>query len=263
MGAHARVDVLLVAGGRWHDVDFARARLLDLLVGHDVVRTTVVENYGDLRPLDRPNSVLVTWTCDVRPSVDQAQALASYVTGGGRWLALHASNSAIDVVEREGSRRYATPRVLGPVAEVLGTQFLAHPPVGPFTVRVREPDHPLVEGIGDFTTQDELYVCEVHEPITTLLSAPFSGDCPSFLEGEDASGDWPVLHLKQTGAGTVCVFTLGHCRGRWDVQDLGIEDLGAVERVAWEPPEYNLLLRRLVSWAVHGDDWARCEQVAA
>ena len=60
------------------------------------------------------------------------------------------------------------------------------------------------------------------------------------------------------------MFTLGHCRGRWDVQDLGFEeDLGVTDRVAWEPEEYRLLLQRLVSWAVHGDAWTECEQVAS
>ncbi len=262
MGADDRVDVLLVAGGRWHDVDYARARLLDLLVGHDVVRTTVSGDYSDLTVLDRPGAVLVTWTCDVRPTAEQADALAAYVRGGGRWLALHGSTSAIDVVERDGKRRYATPRALGAAAEVLGSQFLAHPPIAPYTVQVRDAEHPLVQGIGDFTTTDELYVSELHGPLTTLLSTEFTGQCPSFLEGQDVSGDWPVLHLKQTGEGTTCVFTLGHCRGRWDVQDLGFEDLGVIDRVAWEPEEYRLLLRRLVSWAVHGDTWTECEQVA-
>jgi hypothetical protein len=263
MSANDRVDVLLVAGGRWHDVDYARAQLLDLLVAHDVTRTTVVEDYEDLALLDRDNSVLVTWTCDVRPTPEQATALDAFVRRGGRWLALHASNSALDVTHQNGRRRFAAPRVLGPVAELLGSQFLAHPPIGPFTVQVRDPGHPLVAGISDFTTTDELYVCELHEPITTLLSTSFSGSCPSFLEGQDVSGDWPVLHLKQTGAGTVCVFTLGHCRGRWDVQDLGVEDLVVIDRVAWEPEEYLLLLRRLVSWAVHGDSWSDCEKAAA
>ena len=131
MGRHDRVDVLLVAGGRWHDVDYARARLLGLLVEHDVTRTSVVSDYADLAVLERPGSVLVTWTCDVRPSAEQSQALADFVARGGRWLALHGSNSAIDVVEDEGRRRYATPRALGAAAEVLGSQFLAHPPIAP------------------------------------------------------------------------------------------------------------------------------------
>ena len=127
MSANDRVDVLLVAGGRWHDVDYARAQLLDLLVGHDVTRTTVAEDYSDLAVLDGDNSVLVTWTCDVRPTPDQAAALDTFVRRGGRWLALHASNSALDPTTQEGRRRFAAPRVLGPVADLLGSQFLAHP----------------------------------------------------------------------------------------------------------------------------------------
>lgn len=262
MSAGDRVDVLLVAGGRWHDVDYARARILCLLAGHDVARTSVAPDYRDLAVLEAENSTLITWTCDVRPSPDEAAALVSFVRRGGRWLALHASNSAIDVIERDGRRMYSTPRALGPVAELLGSQFVAHPPIAPFTVNVREPTHPIVEGLSDFVTTDELYVSELHPPITTLLSASFAGSCPSFTEGGDVSGEWPVLHLKQTGAGTVCVFTLGHCRGRWDLQDLGVEDLGVVDTVAWQPEEYGVLLRRLVSWAIHGDEWAHCEKAA-
>lgn len=262
MEGSERIDVLLVTGGRWHDVDYARAQLLGLLVEHDVTRTSVVSDYADLSRLERPGSVLVTWTCDVRPSAEQSQALADFVARGGRWLALHASNSAIDVVEDGGRARYETPRALGAAAEVLGSQFLAHPPIAPYTVEVREPHHPLVAGISDFTTTDELYVTELHGPLEVLLSTTFAGECPSFREGADVSGVWPVLHLKRTDAGTVCLFTLGHCRGRWDLQDLGIEDLGRLDRVAWEPPEYQLLLRRLVSWAVHGDAWGDCGRVA-
>ena len=42
---------------------------------------------------------------------------------------------------------YRTPRVLGRFAEVLGGQFLAHPPIAPYTVHVTSPEHPLVAGL--------------------------------------------------------------------------------------------------------------------
>ena len=60
------------------------------------------------------------------------------------------------------------------------------------------------------------------------------------------------------GDGAVVYFTLGHCRGRFDVADLGVADLGVVDRVAWESAEYREVLRRCVAWAVHGDEWDAC-----
>ncbi|MFI7295232.1 hypothetical protein [Streptomyces sp. NPDC050121] len=43
-----------------------------------------------------------------------------------------------------------------------------------------------------------------------------------------------------------CYFTLGHCRGRYDVQDLGVDDTGRVDLGPWETPEFLTVLRRCV-----------------
>ena len=56
----------------------------------------------------------------------------------------------------------------------------------------------------------------------------------------------------------IVYFTLGHCRGRFDVADLGIADLGVVDRVAWQSREYREILRRCVAWATHGPGWEDC-----
>lgn len=263
MSGTGRVDVLLVAGGRWHDVDHARAELLRRLAGHDVSRTRVDEDFRRVDLLTEGVGVLVTWTCDVRPTPEQADAVARFVERGGRWLALHGSGSAIEAPVPGGERVFTTPRVLGPLAAVLGSQFLAHPPIAPFQVEVVDPEHPLVAGIDPFTTTDELYVSELHHPLEVLLTAPFTGSCRGFAEGQDVDGSWPVLHLKRTGAGVTAMFGLGHCRGRFDLADQGVADLGVVDHRAWQAPEYVVLLDRLVAWAVHGDAWTACDKVAA
>ncbi|MFI7504779.1 hypothetical protein ACIBVL_41175 [Streptomyces sp. NPDC049687] len=56
---------------------------------------------------------------------------------------------------------FTTPRILGDLAKVLGSQFPAHPPIEPYEVRVTRPDPPLVAGIRPFTVTDEPYVCEL------------------------------------------------------------------------------------------------------
>jgi len=258
MDTGARVDVVLVAGGRWHDIDFARLCLLAELDRHDVARTTVMSDYSDLEAI-KGADVLVTYTSDVRPSAVQSQVLAEHVAGGGRWLALHATCSAVDPPEQGGPRVFRTPRVIEELAALVGGQFLAHPPIASYRVEVTDPAHPLVAGLDAFDTVDELYVCEMRPPVHVLLHSRFNGECPGFAEGAPQVADMrPVLWQKATGAGVTTTLTLGHCRGRWDVADLDVPDLGMVDRVAWESTGYRELLRRTVAWSVHGDDWPQC-----
>jgi hypothetical protein len=50
----------------------------------------------------------------------------------------------------------------------------------------------------------------------------------------------------------VCFFSLGHCRGRFDVQDLGKDDLGRRDFGSWTVPEYRTILGRCIAWTVTG-----------
>ncbi|MFF7842392.1 ThuA domain-containing protein [Streptomyces ossamyceticus] len=251
-GPAGRLDAVLVCGGRWHDFDYARLRLLELLGEHPRVRTTVFQDYDCASELDEAD-LLITYTCDVRPSPAEGTALARFVERGGRWLALHGTNAVIEPPAPGGPRVFSTPRLLGEVAAVLGSQFLAHPPIEPYEVRVTRPAHPLVAGIQPFTVTDELYVCELHGESEVLLHAEYTGPCRGFAEGDTAALDnapRPVLYLRRHGLGEVCCFTLGHCRGRYDMQDLGVADTGHVDRGPWGTPEFLTVLRRCVVRAV-------------
>jgi type 1 glutamine amidotransferase len=238
-----------VCGGRWHDFDFARLQLLERLGEHEQIRTRVFEDYRETGALKQAD-ILVTYTCDVRPDLDQQAALVDFVARGGRWLALHGTHSAIDPPQPGAPKVFRTPRVLGDVATVLGGQFLAHPPIAPFTVEVTRPEHPLVAGIEPFAATDELYVLELQGPLEVLLHTRFSGSCRGFEEGEAFDDELrPVLYLRRHGEGEVCYFTLGHCRGRFDMQNDGNDDLGRVDRGSWGVPEFEEVLRRCVRWA--------------
>lgn len=252
-GPAGRIDAVLVCGGRWHDFDFARLRLLTELARYERVRTRVFEDYNCLDALESAD-LLVTYTCARVPEPAQRAALVRFVARGGRWLALHGTNAAIDPAPEEADSRYTTPRAFGELAEVLGSQFLGHPPIAPYPVWPTEPDHPFLCGIAPFEVTDELYVSELHPPLRVLAHTRFVGESTGFAEGHTTADEpRPVLYLKEHGAGTVCYFTLGHCRGRFDVQDLGIEDLGRVDRGSWDVPEYALILRRCLRWAVTGE----------
>ena len=48
----ARIDCVLICGGVWHDMDFARLELLKLLAEDERVRTRVFENYETIEAIE-------------------------------------------------------------------------------------------------------------------------------------------------------------------------------------------------------------------
>ena len=89
-----RLDVVLVAGGKYHDIDFARLELLKLLAEDERIRTRVYEDYSNLHAISNAD-FLITYTCDVRPTLEQQKVLRDFVANGKRWLALHGTNSIL------------------------------------------------------------------------------------------------------------------------------------------------------------------------
>lgn len=100
----AAIDCVLVVGGKYHDFDFARLELLKLLAEDDRVRVRVFGNYEDLAALVACD-MLVSYTCDVVPSLTAQEALRDWVERGGRWYALHGTNSLLRALPDGASTR--------------------------------------------------------------------------------------------------------------------------------------------------------------
>jgi len=243
-----RIDVTLVAGGKYHDIDFARLQLLTLLAEHDEFRVRVQPDYEDTAAIAR-GAILVSYTCDVRPSTEAQQAIRTWVEGGGRWVALHGTNSALDL---GGPNGVDAPRVFPLWAQTLGSQFVAHPPIQPYRAEVTDHQHWLVAGIEPFDTDDELYLSEYHDRdlLTTLLHTTWTGTAKGFVESDWTSGDGfhPIMYLRPLGDGSVLYNTLGHCRGHYDMVPV-LDYYPRIERCSWEQPAYYELLRRSLRWA--------------
>jgi type 1 glutamine amidotransferase len=243
--AHKRIKGYLICGGEFHDMDFARLQLLGLLYEHEQIRVRVAEDYRDIEAIAAAD-FLVTYTCNVLPEPNQEHALREFLSGGGRWLALHGTNSILRYVKGSG---WEAPKSAPGFMQLLGSQFIAHPPIAPHRVEVSDHAHPLVKGIQPFETDDELYLCDEYPDNHLLLHARFTGDAPGF-----AVRSWPqdtpraVLYLRRHGAGELLYCTLGHCRGRYDMQPL-MEEYPQVERGSWKLPVFYELLRRGVRWA--------------
>jgi uncharacterized protein len=243
----------LVCGGRFHDFDYARLRVLELLAEHPDVRTRVADTYEDGDAIDGA-AMLVSYTCDVRPSLDAQHRLRAWLERGGRWFALHATSAALDFTP-EGT---AAPNVTPHLYETLGNRFVSHPPMAPFRVAVCDADHPFTRGIEPFEVRDELHLSEYRPPLTPLLQTRFSGSFGGSYRDRDWPNDDPrlVAYHKPwgTAGGGVLYYTLGHCHGRWDLRPV-LDDAGKAERGAWTVPVHTELLRRGLRWAARIDHW--------
>jgi len=243
--AGKRLSAWFVCGGKYHDIDYARVELLTLLGEHERIRTRMTEDYRDVSILDKTD-LLITYTVDVLPDEAGASRIRDWVASGKRWLALHGTNSTLKYIKGKG---WDAPRSAPLFMETLGSQFVAHPPIQPYRVELTKPEHPLVFGFEPFDADVELYLSELHPPFETLLHTRYSGEAKGFIESDWATDEpRPVMYIKPVGFGEVLYLTLGHARGKYDMQPL-MEEYPQVERGSWKEPAFYELLRRGIRWA--------------
>ena len=240
-----RRNILLICGGKYHDIDFARLELLKLLAEDERYRVTLCADYSDVAALGSADALL-TYTCELVPTDAEQDALAGFLSAGKRWFALHGTNSRLRYVKGKG---WTAPDDAPRFMEMLGSQFVAHPPIQPFTVRASSA-HPLVAGIEPFEADDEIYLCRFFGDHERLLETEFSGTADGFEVSDwRDNGIVPVMYLKPWGEGEVLYFNLGHARGRYDMQPL-MDEYPEVERGSWKQPAFYELLRRGIRWSL-------------
>ena len=237
--------VHLVAAGKYHDIDFARLELLKLLAETPEIRTSVSSDYSDLGNIVAAQ-LLITYTCDLVPTEEQTRELRRFVEQGGRWLALHGTNSLLRFGE-DGVCE--TPDEAPAFMELVGTRFSAHPPIAPYKVQITRGDHSMTEGLRDFRVEDELYLGRRTAEIDVLMHTSFKGSCLEFRDSEWDELEVPVLYERRLGEGAVLYLTLGHCRGHYDLQPLA-PFWPHPQRCSWNYPVFYELLRRGIRWGL-------------
>ncbi|MBV9579414.1 MAG: ThuA domain-containing protein [Chloroflexi bacterium] len=223
----------LVCGSpaRNHDFDFARRKLLDALYAADSIRTDTFNNYDDCAAIES-GDLLVSYTSQVPVSDAACAALRRFLERGGRWFALHASNSVKD-----------NPHLPG----ILGSRFITHPPYTHYEVEITTSNDPLLEGINmPFEVDDELYIIQqADDQIEVLLNTHWGGEAmgqtfePAFR---------PLMYRRKVGQGGVLYLALGHCNRPFDKPRPDSPDRPDL-RGPWGMPVYQELIRRGVDWA--------------
>ena len=242
-----RLDVYLVAGGKYHNIDYARLELLKLIAEQPRLKVKVGDDYSRIDEICEADFI-ISYTCDVMPTAAETERLCEAMRAGKKWFALHGTNSILRFLE---DGRVSCPRENPPFMELLGSQFLSHPPIQPYDVEVSDADHPLVSGINTFTVDDELYLSEHHgDQQKMLLHTYWNGTTEGFVDDTwDSEEPRPCMYLHPYGEGEVLYLTLGHCRGKYDMQPM-IEEYPEPEFGAWKTDEYYELLRRGIRWAM-------------
>jgi type 1 glutamine amidotransferase len=214
---------------RNHDFDFARRHVLDALYAAGEIRTDVAQAYPDVGAIEA-GDLLVSYTSQVPATDEQCLALRRYLEHGGRWFALHASNSVRD-----------NPYLPG----ILGSRFITHPPYLHYAVSITRADEPLLEGIAPFEVDDEMYVIEHAGDIDVLLHSRWGGEAAGRHFDEE---DRPLMYRRRVGEGGVLYLALGHCNRPFDKPRPDGPDLPD-RRGPWALPVYTELVRRGIEWA--------------
>lgn len=245
MSTDQKLDVYLVCNAKYHDTNFARLELLKLLAEHEDVWVRVAENYNDIDAIGE-SRLLITYTCDLCPSVAEQAALQSFIERGGRWFALHGTNALVEIAGGKADTPDRAPQLM----RTLGSRFVAHPAIETFTVRVTDPAHPLTKGIDDFELEEEPYYCEFFGDNEVLLEASYTTPSSGYVRsdfGTDRESQ-PQMYLHPAGDGQVLYLTLGHCTGKYDMRPL--MDVAPITRCAWNYPVFYELLRRGIRWGI-------------
>jgi type 1 glutamine amidotransferase len=215
---------------RNHDFDFARLRLAQAIYDAYGIRVDCAQDYEDSAAI-LGGDLLVTYTSQVAVSEKASAALQRYLERGGRWFALHASNSVLQ----------------NPILpKILGTRFISHPPYMTFPVQVTRPEDPLLEGIAPFDIDDELYCVEqTMDDIEVLLHTRWGGE--AFGGHIFEVDDRPLMYRRKVGEGGVLYLALGHANRPYDKPFPHYPEQPD-HRGPWDLPVYNTLIQRGIEW---------------
>lgn len=254
MGDVKRIHI--VTGGKYHDFDLARLRILEACAEDERIRATCSIDYDGLPDLSG-YAGLALYTCDMMPTELQAEAMDRFVRDGGRIFALHAVNAHLEFTDgpeivTSGVR---IPGLVKPTAEdvsplfmnLLGSRFVTHLAAQEVHVHVEDDTHPVTRGMSDFTLIDEPYVATPLGELRTLLSARYKGPTPGYVTGEITDDPpRPQLYVKDHGKGGVLYSPLGHACGKYDMRPM--MDEAPVVRGPWDDANYLRIVRGGVAW---------------
>jgi len=246
-----------------HDMAYVQRRLLGFVDEVEHAQPTISSNFDDVETWLPASQLLLTYTSGPFPQPDQAAAIDDWLSGGGRWFALHGTSGG-KAVSVDGDRRRRRMVRLD-YHDTLGAFFLNHPPIRRFSVDV-EAEHPITEGVtSGFETADELYFLEVLDRDAQVLLTTHLPADPDPRFGFDVENDTSVRPdgsrvlglVRDHGAGAVAYVALGHTHspatnGQPYVDESVVAggETPPVFRGSWDTDDFARLVRNGIRWGL-------------
>lgn len=185
----------------YHPLEAVKERLLDILGG--ICETTAVEGTGPLRreSIDQ-YELCISYTDSWKQAAaaEERAGLLQFVANGGGLLVIH-----------NGISLQASPEL----CQLIGAKFTGHPAYTTLPFKLTDSGHPLTQGLGAFSMDEEPYRFELDPlaELTILLTYAHEGQ------------DWPAAWVRNYGLGRVVFLMPGHhlpsfeheAYGRWIV----------------------------------------------
>ncbi len=174
---HFSVDVEALSAGNLAKVQL----LLILRDGRQVPRTD--GRRDKLRELEDPlHGKIQTWM-----TLEQEKAVVAFVEKGGAFLNLHNSLGLYPPA--------------GPYLQLVGGRYIGHGPFERFRIEVADQNHPITEGVSDFSTADEQHTPVLYDETQVHLILQSRMD-----NGIAVPAGW----VREVGGGRVCHLASGH-----------------------------------------------------
>jgi hypothetical protein len=219
-------------GDRYHNSDYIRTALnrniaKDLGVAIDFCDETgnltaetllgykllIILRDGSIWPEGYPDeSSNAGWVAGGRPPLVSEPAVPTTSGKGQFWMKPEQGKAVRQFVDSGGSALFLhnvthVGLTNADFRDVLGAAYAGHPPIRTFRVKVKNPHHPITEGVRDFVVTDEQHYMTYDKDPKYLLLETTNVDGLDFRGmGASAPGGWAYEY----GKGRVCYLSPGH-----------------------------------------------------
>lgn len=211
---------VLAIGGTafpFHNFEEVGPRFEDAL--GNAVDLTLTTDRDTLSNLEGYNVVL-DYLTDSALSDEQREGLLTFVREGNGYVGIHCAADLTGTVPDDPDEVLDTrEEPLPELRELLGGHFLDHPEQSKFGVRIVD-EHPITDGVDDFTVFDEPYQVECDDV-----------DVIARMDHPDLD-EYPVAWTKSYGKGRVYYLSLGHTEETFEADGFRSLLLNGVEWAA-------------------------------
>ena len=185
----SKKKILLYQGGRYFGVQKNHKAFQNILNEYTVDSYETVEIFSDTNFFEY--SAMIFFSQEGKFTSIQEKIVLDYVSSKGKgFIGLHGASASFK----------SHPKYF----EMLGGRFIGHKEPQHFDIKIIDPNHPILSGIGDFSFRDEPYRHDLSmgKDVHVLAEADYH-------DMEDPNPE-PIMWVTSYGDGRIFYCALGH-----------------------------------------------------